>query len=130
MIDAPSHSEGGYKIPTKRGISEVEGNEFITNKKTTTHNTEMLYYINSIKRKITREDMDKFFDGKGKVRIPTSHITRFAQGGTMPELTDWNLKDQIQPLPQETERTYVVQVVDIANSLDNYEKIQTLAGIK
>ena len=130
VIDAPSHSEGGYKIPTKRGISEVEGNEFITNKKTTTHNTEMLYYINSIKRKITREDMDKFFDGKGKVRIPTSHITRFAQGGTMPELTDWNLKDQIQPLPQETERTYVVQVVDIANSLDNYEKIQTLAGIK
>ena len=129
VIDAPSHSEGGYKIPTKRGISEVEGNEFITNKKTTTHNTEMLYYINSIKRKITREDMDKFFDGKGKVRIPTSHITKFAQGGTMPELTDWNLKDQIQPLPQETERTYVVQVVDIANSLDNYEKIQTLAGL-
>ena len=129
VIDGPSHSQGGIKIPTKKGISEVEGNEFITNKKTTSHNTEFLYYINSIKRKITREDIDKFFDGNGKVRIPVSHSMKFAQGGTIPELTDWNIKNQIQPLQQEPERTYVVQVVDIANSLDNYTKIQTLAGL-
>lgn len=129
VLDGPSHSQGGIKVPTKRGMSEVEGNEFITNKKTTTHNTEMLYYINSIKRKITREDMEKFFDGKGKVSIPASHSLRFASGGQMPELTDFNLKNQIQPQQEEPERTYVVQVVDIANSLDNYQQIQTLAGL-
>ena len=129
VLDGPSHSQGGIKIPTKKGISEVEGNEFITNKKTTSHNTEMLYYINSIKRKITREDMDRFFDGKGKVSIPASHGLKFASGGTIPELTDFNIKNQIQPQQQEPERTYVVQVVDIANSLDNYTKIQTLAGL-
>lgn len=129
VLDGPSHSQGGIKIPTKKGISELEGDEFITNKKTTSHNTEFLYYINSIKRKITKEDMDRFFDGNGKVRIPVSHSMKYAQGGTIPELTDWNLKNQIQPLQQEPERTYVVQVVDIANSLDNYTKIQTLAGL-
>ena len=129
VLDGPSHSQGGIKVPTKRGMSEVEGNEFITNKKTTTHNTEMLYYINSIKRKITREDMEKFFDGKGKVSIPASHSLHFASGGQMPELTDFNLKNQIQPQQEEPERTYVVQVVDIANSLDNYQQIQTLAGL-
>lgn len=129
VLDGPSHSQGGIKIPTKKGISEVEGNEFITNKKTTSHNTEMLYYINSIKRKITKEDMDRFFDGHGKIRIPSSHGMKYAQGGVIPEMTDWNLKNQIQPLQQEPERTYVVQVVDIANSLDNYTKIQTLAGL-
>lgn len=129
VLDGPSHSQGGIKVPTKRGMSEVEGNEFITNKKTTTHNTEMLYYINSIKRKITREDMEKFFDGNGKVSIPASHSLRFASGGQMPELTDFNLKNQIQPQQEEPERTYVVQVVDIANSLDNYQQIQTLAGL-
>lgn len=129
VLDGPSHSQGGIKVPTKRGMSEVEGNEFITNKKTTTHNTEMLYYINSIKRKITREDMEKFFDGKGKVSIPASHSLRFASGGTLPELTDFNLKNQIQLQQQEPERTYVVQVVDIQNSLDNYEKVRTLAGL-
>lgn len=129
VIDGPSHSQGGVKIPTKKGISEIEGNEFITNKKTTSHNTEMLYYINSIKRKITREDMDRFFDGKGKVSIPASHGMKYAQGGTIPELTDWNLKNEIQPQQPQPEIRVVAQIVDIANALDNYNKIQTLAGL-
>ena len=129
VIDGPSHSQGGIKIPTKKGISEVEGNEFITNKKTTSHNTEMLYFINSIKRKITREDMERFFDGKGKVSIPASHGMKYAQGGTIPELTDFNLKNEIQPQPQQPEIRVVAEVVDIANALDNYTKIQTLAGL-
>ena len=129
VIDGPSHSQGGVKIPTKKGISEVEGNEFITNKKTTSHNTEFLYYINSIKRKITREDMERFFDGNGKVRIPASHGMKYAQGGTIPELTDWNIKNQIQPQQQQPEIRVVAEVVDIANALDNYTKIQTLAGL-
>lgn len=129
IIDGPSHSQGGIKIPTKKGISEVEGNEFITNKKTTSHNTEMLYYINSIKRKITREDMDRFFDGNGKVRISASHSLKYAQGGVIPELTDWNLKNQIQQPLQQPEIRVVAEVVDIANALDNYTKIQTLAGL-
>ena len=129
VLDGPSHSQGGIKIPTKKGISEVEGNEFITNKKTTSHNTEMLYYINSIKRKITKEDMDKFFDGNGKVRISASHSLKYAQGGVIPEMTDWNLKNEIQPQQPQPEIRVVAQIVDIANALDNYNKIQTLAGL-
>ena len=129
IIDGPSHSQGGIKIPTKKGISEVEGNEFITNKKTTSHNTEMLYFINSIKRKITREDMERFFDGHNKIRIPASHGMKFATGGVIPEMTDWNLKNQIQQQPQQPEIRVVAEVVDIANALDNYTKIQTLAGL-
>lgn len=129
VIDGPSHSQGGVKIPTKKGISEVEGNEFITNKKTTSHNTEMLYYINSIKRKITREDMDRFFDKNSKIRIPASHSLKYAQGGVIPELTDWNLKNEIQPQQQQPEIRVVAEVVDIANALENYNKIQTLAGL-
>ena len=129
VLDGPSHSQGGIKVPTKRGMSEVEGNEFITNKKTTTHNTEMLYYINSIKRKITREDMEKFFDGKGKVSIPASHSMRFAQGGTMPELTDFNLKNQIQLQQEQPEIRVVAQITDIASQLESYNQIRVLAGL-
>ena len=129
VIDGPSHSQGGVKIPTKKGISELEGNEFITNKKTTSHNTEMLYYINSIKRKITREDMDKFFDGHNKIRIPASHGMKYATGGVIPEMTDFNLKNQIQQQQPQPEIRVVAQIVDIANALDNYTKIQTLAGL-
>ena len=73
--------------------------------------------------------MDRFFDGKGKVSIPASHSLKYAQGGTIPEMTDWNLKNQIQPQQQEPERTYVVQVIDNKNALDNYENVRALAGL-
>lgn len=129
VLDGPSHSQGGIKIPTKKGIAEVEGDEFITNKKTTSHNTEMLYFINSIKRKITREDMERFFDGNSKIRIPASHGMKYATGGTIPEMTDFNLKNEIQPQQPQPEIRVVAEVVDIANALDNYTKIQTLAGL-
>ena len=127
IIEGKSHKDGGVKV--LGGRAEVEGGEMIVNKKTTTMNTDMLYFINGIRRRITEEDMEKFFDGKGKVSISPRHSMRFAQGGQMPELTDFNLKNQIQPQQEEPERTYVVQVVDIQNSLDNYEKVRTLAGL-
>lgn len=129
VLDGPSHSQGGIKVPTKRGMSEVEGNEFITNKKTTTHNTEMLYYINSIKRKITREDMEKFFDGKGKVSISPRHSLRYSQGGELPELNDWNLKGTINQQQVQPEIKVVAQITDIASQLDNYNQIRVLAGL-
>ena len=73
--------------------------------------------------------MDRFFDGNGKVRISASHSLKYAQGGVIPEMTDWNIKNQIQPLQQQPEIRVVAEVVDIANALDNYTKIQTLAGL-
>ena len=73
--------------------------------------------------------MEKFFDGKGKVSIPASHSLKYAQGGTMAELTDWNLKNEIQPQQQEPERTYLVQVTDIFNRLEEFEKVRVLAGL-
>ena len=89
----------------------------------------MLYFINGIRRRITEEDMQKFFDGKGKVSIPASHSLRFASGGQMPELTDYNLKGTINEQQQLPEIRVVAEVVDIANALDNYTRIQTLAGL-
>lgn len=127
IIEGKSHKDGGVKV--LGGRAEVEGGEMIVNKKTTTMNTDMLYFINGIRRRITEEDMKEFFDSKGKVSISPRHSMRFASGGELPELTDFNLKNQIQPQQEEPERTYVVQVVDIQNSLDNYEKVRTLAGL-
>ena len=73
--------------------------------------------------------MKKFFDNKGKVSIPASHSLRFASGGQMPELTDFNLKNQIQQTQEQPEINVVAQIVDIANSLENYDKIKILAGL-
>lgn len=130
VIDAPDHAHGGYKIPTKHGISEVEGEEFITNKTTTRNNTELLYYVNSIRRKVRLDDMEEFFGGKKKVRIPTQNASRYAQGGTLGELPNINLKDTLNYTPVQPEIHVVASVVDIANALDNYTNIKVLAGIE
>ena len=129
-LDGPSHQQGGIKVPTKHGLSEVEGGEFITNKKTTRDNTELLYFVNSIRRKVTLDDLEGFFGGKKKVRIPVQNASRYAQGGQLPDVADFNLKQQMTPVFQEAEKTYIVQVVDIANALDGYENVRVLAGLK
>ena len=127
IIEGKSHKDGGVKV--LGGRAEVEGGEMIVNKKTTTMNTDMLYFINGIRRRITEEDMKEFFDGKGKVSISPRHSLRYSQGGELPELTDYNLKQTINEQQQQPEIRVVAEVVDIANALDNYTRIQTLAGL-
>ena len=127
IIEGKSHKDGGVKV--LGGRAEVEGGEMIVNKKTTTMNTDMLYFINGIRRRITEEDMKEFFDSKGKVSISPRHSMRFASGGELPELTDYNLKGTINEQQQLPEIRVVAEVVDIANALDNYTRIQTLAGL-
>lgn len=128
-LDGPSHQYGGIKVPTKHGLSEVEGGEFITNRATTRNNTELLYYVNSIKRKITLDDLEEFFGGKKKVRIPTQNATHYAQGGQLGELPNINLKETLNYTPVQPEIHVVASVVDIANALDNYTNIKVLAGL-
>ena len=129
-LDGPSHQQGGIKVPTKRGLSEVEGGEFITNRKTTRNNTELLYFVNSIKRKVTLDDMEEFFSKKKKVHIPAHSASKYAQGGTLPDVADFNLKQQMNYTPVQPEIHVVASVVDIANALDNYTNIKVLAGIE
>ena len=127
IIEGKSHKDGGVKV--LGGRAEVEGGEMIVNKKTTTMNTDMLYFINGIRRRITEEDMKEFFNSKGKVSISPRHSMKFAAGGTLPEITDYNLKGTINEQQQLPEIRVVAEVVDIANALDNYTRIQTLAGL-
>lgn len=127
IIEGKSHKDGGVKV--LGGRAEVEGGEMIVNKKTTTMNTDMLYFINGIRRRITEEDMKEFFDSKGKVSISPRHSMRFAQGGELPELTDFNLKGQINQQQELPEIRVVAQITDIASQLDNYNQIRVLAGL-
>lgn len=127
IIEGKSHKDGGVKV--LGGRAEVEGGEMIVNKKTTTMNTDMLYFINGIRRRITEEDMKEFFNSKGKVSISPRHSLRYSQGGELPELTDYNLKQTINEQQQLPEIRVVAQITDISNALDNYNQIKVLAGL-
>jgi hypothetical protein len=128
VIDGPSHKQGGVKIKTKDGVSEVEGKEFITNKETTQKNLPLMYYINSQKKHLTKDDLDSFFDGKTRKISPKAGQMKFAEGGQMPEMQDFDLKKMIPQQQEEEPKTYQVQVVDIINAIDNVESVKTLAG--
>lgn len=128
VIDGPSHKQGGVKIKTKDGVSEVEGKEFITNKETTQKNLPLMYYINSQKKHLTKDDLDSFFDGKTRKISPKAGQMKFAEGGQMPEMQDFDLKKMIPQQQEEEPKTYQVQVVDIINAIDNVETVKTLAG--
>lgn len=130
VIVGKSHKEGG--VPVLGGRAEVEGNEFITNKKTTAQNTDLLYYINSKKRKLDLSDFIDFYGGNGAVRKNIQTVrTKFADGGQIPLLrNDIDVNSSLlQAMENYSNRPQVVQVVDIVNKMDSYRNTQVLAGL-
>ena len=129
LIEGPDHAHGGVKVQTKKGIAEVEGNEYIVNKKTTTENLSLIEFVNSKKRRLSLDDFVEFYSGRAKsVKRPGSSL-KFADGGAMPELTDYSQMVENQPVQVELTLDSKVSVVDIQNALDRLTQTKVLAGL-
>ena len=128
LIEGPDHAHGGVKVQTKKGIAEVEGNEYIVNKKTTTENLSLIEFVNSKKRRLNLNDFIEFYSGKAKYSKPGSSL-KFADGGTMPELTDYSQMVQNQPVVVDLTIDSKVSTVDIINSIDRITQTRVLAGL-
>lgn len=124
VIQGKSHAQGGIKV--LGGKAEVEGGEYITNKRTTALNQPVLEYINSKHRTLTAADFLEFYNGKGNKTIKNNFKTKYASGGILPSVSATKanniiiVKDESQP---------VVSVVDIINAEDNYNNVRVLAGV-
>lgn len=123
LLKGASHQRGG--IPVGMTGIEVEGNEYVVNKKSTRENLPLIEYINGSNRRLTREDLMKFYDS-GKKSVTRSSKTKFADGGLLPNM---NIPTQNE-LVITDDRPVVVQVVDIVNSADNYRQVKVLAGLE
>ena len=133
VIQGKSHKDGG--VPVLGGRAEVEGNEFITNKVTTQKNTDLLYYINSKKRKLDINDFIEFYSGKGGKKAITQMSPRgkFADGGVMSPVLDDSVKVDnriLAALEHYAERPYYVTVTDIENKMDDVNYVRALAGVE
>lgn len=128
VIEGPDHAHGGVKIQTNKGIAEVEGKEFITNKTTTTNNLELMEFVNSKKRRLNLDDFIEFYSGKAKYKKAGSSL-KFADGGTMPELTDFSDYQTSQPVVVDLTIDSKVSTVDIVNSIDRLTSTRVLAGL-
>lgn len=127
VIQGARHSQGGVKV--LGGQAEVEGGEFITNRKSTAANLPLLTYINDNKRTLTAEDLLTFFSS-GTPTVKSKLTRKFANGGQLPT-TDGTEVNRVMSISDASEgnKTYIVQVTDIINAQKNIEKVQVLSGL-
>lgn len=111
LLNGLSHSDGG--IPIGNTGVEVEGGEYVINKRSTTQNTELIEYINNSNKTITIADLLK--------NVPS------LQTGNIPMLNNGN--SVIRTEVVDDNRNIVVSVVDIINETDNLKRVQALSGM-
>lgn len=131
VIQGEPHSRGGVKV--LGGQAEVEGNEFITNKRTTQQNVDLLYYINSKKRKLDLSDFIDFYSGDGARKNITSIARpKFADGGQLPTLRgDIDINSRLLTAFEDySNRPVVVAVTEINDKQAAVRNVQVLAGLE
>lgn len=127
LLNGKPHSQGG--IPVGNTGIEVEGNEYVVNKKSTQANLPLIDYINSNRRKLTRDDLINFFDNGKQGLINKGIRTKFAEGGQLPEVGEIDVKSLINYEPEQDNQVIQVQVVDIINAAENVKKVQVMSGL-
>ena len=133
VAQGPRHSQGGIKLQPYGINAEIEGGEFVTNRKSTSTNLPLLEFINSKKRRVNLNDLVTFYnEGQPVRKSMTSIQSRFANGGQLPVLND-NLdstQDRIIANMQElSNRPIYVAVTDIENKMEDVRQVRALAGI-
>ena len=129
LLNGKSHQQGG--IPIGNTGIEVEGNEYVINKKSTKENLPLITYINENKKHLTREDILNFFDSRGESkRIVTNNY--FANGGQLPQQIlnspNFNVQDVVQQAYVD-DREIVVSVQEIERVSNRVKNVKALAGL-
>ena len=124
LLEGRSHAQGG--IPVGNTGIEVEGKEYIINKRTTMQNVDVLDFVNSKKRKLTIDDFIDFYTKGSKVsRNVSSMRAKFEDGGQLPTIrTDIELNSRlVDTMERYSERPVQVEVVDIINKADDVRRV-------
>ena len=127
LLSGKSHAQGG--IPVGQTGIEVEGGEYIINKRTTKYNQSLLEYVNSQRRPLTRDDLSAFFDNGKTSLVPRSLKSKYADGGNLPKIDTAAVEDVINNNSNTEEKEVVVSVVDIINRMENIQRVRVLAGL-
>ena len=125
------HSQGGIKV--LGGRAEIEGGEFITNRRSTASNIDLLEFINSKKTKIDLGDLLEFYNGN-TIRKNISAMSpgkKYADGGALPIIrNDYNFDDRLLSAFEDySNRPVVVSVKEILNTSESIRRVEALAGL-
>lgn len=127
-ISGPSHAQGGVRIPGTN--IEVEGDEYVVNKKTTRDNLGLLSWLNKQKKTITLDDVTGFFNKPLAAGNPVK--TYLAEGGQIPVIENTVTSvidyDQLGEAMARVNLTPVVAVTDIIDAADQVTAVRDISG--
>lgn len=124
VIQGNSHATGGVKV--LGGQAEVEGGEFITNKRTTSNNIALLEFINSKKTKINLSDLIEFYASGYNARTPMKFA--YADGGQLPSMSANPVDIKALRNGYQDDRPIYVSVQEIEDVSKRVRNVKALAG--
>lgn len=131
VLEGPAHSQGGVKV--YGGYAELEGHEYIVNKRTTIENEPLLEYINSKKKRLDLNDMIDFFSN-GKVKSNIKRMipsNKYADGGLLAFNNNINYNDRLlDSFERYANRPVYVAVTEIESKMGDVNNVRVLAGLK
>lgn len=128
LLRGRRHSEGGMRI---EGTNiEVEGGEYVINRRTTDHNLGLIRYINSQRRPLSEADMHNYFRSPQQV-IAAPFRRQMQEGGMVapqistPQMDNGQLLDAIRSIHFEPR----VAVTDIIRAQDQMASVDSWVGM-
>lgn len=128
LLSGPSHAQGGIKA--MNGALELEGNEYVVNKKSTSK------YINILERINSNDPSVRYLQG-GSTQYADTKIRKFANGGLTPnfEEIDSNLRanneaNRVLSAIDNINFSPTVAVKDIWKAEDRLVRVRGLSGLE
>lgn len=128
LLVGKSHEQGGIKLNGLKEPVEVEGNEYIINKRTTQYNLPLLEFINHSKKRIDVADLIDFYYSNHS-NGSTSPKSKYAEGGQLPVPQVVDIGNNTQHIFVDMDDTpIVVSVEEITQVQEHLHQVKTLAG--
>lgn len=131
LLHGKRHSEGGMRIMGSN--IEVEGGEYVVNRKSTKKNLGLIDYINSQNKELTSSDINSYFSQPFDTPTftPSPFIQIMQDGGQVPMLPMQSSTDVERLLAgmQQIKLESRVSVTDINTVQDNIVKVDEWVGL-
>lgn len=129
LLQGKHHSQGGMRI---EGTNiEVEGGEYVVNRRSTQKNFGLIDYINSQRKKVSLDELSAYFHSGSPHSATIPIQTMFADGGQLP-VTASNINisnaDLIEAI-REIQIRPVVSVEDITYAQENAVEVNSWIGM-
>ena len=127
LLNGKRHSEGGMRI---EGTNiEVEGGEYVVNRRSTAKNLGLISYINAQDKELQAGDLGKFF-AQRPAFMPANMQRMMEEGGQIPQIdTPNSIDSEILDAIKAIDLQPRVAVTDIIRAQDQYASVENWSGV-